>query len=210
MFGIVNYGAFIAASVLLNVTPGADTIYILTKSASGGRKQGIASALGISSGILIHTVLVSLGLSVILATSAMAFHSMKLLGATYLLVMGIRTLLQKGSFLTQQEDRKKSTFAVYRQGVITNALNPKVALFFLTLLPQYVSAGSNYGPLPFLLLGLTFVCTSTIWCVFIAFCSSFLTKLLQKSEKTGKIANRVTGCIYIGLGLHVLQAKAGS
>lgn len=207
MFGIINYGSFVIASILLNMTPGADTIYILTKSATGGRKQGFASALGISSGILIHTVLAALGLSAILATSATAFSVMKILGAGYLFVMGIRTLIKKEPLLAQTESGATSTFSVYRQGVITNALNPKVALFFLALLPQYVSADSGHGPLPFLLLGLTFVCTSTVWSLFIAYFASFIAAFLNKSERASGIANKITGCIYIGLGLNLLRAK---
>lgn len=207
MFGIVNYGGFITASVLLNLTPGSDTIYILSKSISGGRRQGVASALGILGGILIHTVLAALGLSAILATSAVAFNAMKILGAAYLIVMGVRTLMAKQSLFAISDKDPGSAWTAFRQGVLTNALNPKVALFFLALLPQYVSA-SSAGPLPFLLLGLTFVGTSTVWCMLLAYFSSFMAAWLNKSERVGQITNKVTGCIYILLGLNVLRAKA--
>ena len=209
MLGIAGYGGFLLSSILLNITPGADTIYILSKSMVGGRKKGIVSALGISTGILIHTVLASLGLSVILARSALAFTLMKFLGAGYLIVMGIRTLLSKDSVLAVDApgETAESTWKIYRQGVLTNALNPKVALFFLALLPQFVSADNPYGPLPFLLLGLSFFTTSTLWCVFIAFISSFVSRLLKKNKKVQMLASKMTGVVYIALGLNVLRAK---
>ncbi len=155
MFGIVGYFSFVLSSVLLNITPGADTVYILTRSAVGGRKTGIVSALGISTGILIHTVLAALGLSAILASSKLLFNIMKLCGAIYLAVMGIKALLSKDSLISEENAQNTSLWHIYRQGVLTNALNPKVALFFLALLPQFVSADNPYGPLPFLLLGLS-------------------------------------------------------
>lgn len=204
MYGIINLESFIIASILLNLTPGVDTIYILTKSASGGKKQGIASALGISSGILVHTVLVSLGLSAILATSAIAFTALKVVGAGYLVFMGIRSIMKKESIFEAKSSGSDNILKNYLQGVLTNVLNPKVALFFLALLPIYVDSSNSFGPLPFMILGLVFVCTSTIWTILIAFVSSFLSRHLNNNEKISKITNKVTGCIYIGLGLNIL------
>lgn len=209
MFGIIGYQGFLISSVLLNMTPGADTIYILSKSAVGGRKKGIVSALGISTGILIHTVLASLGLSVILAQSALLFNLMKILGAGYLIVMGAKTLTAQKSILeiNGSQNSEETLSKIYRQGVLTNALNPKVALFFLALLPQFVTAKNQYGPIPFLILGLSFFLTSTMWSVFIAYISSFISKFLQSSQKVQTAATKVTGLIYILLGLNVLRAK---
>lgn len=204
MFGIVGYKMFLLSGILLNLTPGSDTVYILTRAGVGGRKKGIASALGISTGILIHTVLAALGLSVILAKSAALFNAMKLAGAVYLAVMGIKTILSKDGIISHENNQKdENIFKVYRQGVLTNALNPKVALFFLALLPQFVSP----GPLPFLILGFTFFCTGTIWCTFLAYVASFISNFLQKNDKVKAIASKATGVIYILLGLNVLRAK---
>lgn len=207
MFGIVNFQGFLIAALLLNLTPGADTIYILTKSAAGGRKQGMASALGISGGIFFHTILAALGLSAILATSAAAFTVMKTLGAVYLLYMGLRTLRKKESMFSAEKQSEATAFKTFRQGVITNVLNPKVALFFLAFLPQYVSQGDVGNPVPFLILGSTFVITSTLWTLLIAYFSAFFAGFLNKNEQISRWTNRVTGCIYIGLGLNVLRAK---
>lgn len=207
MFGIVGYWSFVLSAVLLNLTPGSDTIYVLTRSAVGGRKNGITSALGISAGILVHTILAAFGLSAILARSEIAFNIVKYAGAAYLVFLGIKTLLTKGSLFAGSENVKMvSGFAVFRQGMLTNLLNPKLALFFLALLPQFVSPENTYGALPFPLLGLTFFTTSTIWCICLAFIASFAAKLLQKNEKVSRASTIVSGIIYILLGLNVLRA----
>lgn len=209
MPGIVNYGGFVLAALLLNITPGADTIYILSRAASGGRRCGVVSALGISTGILGHTVLAALGLSAILAVSARAFMAVKLLGAGYLVFLGVKTLLRKDAALAAGNGEKPGNlWAVYRQGVLTNLLNPKAAVFFLAFLPGYVDANAGYGPLPFLLLGLTFMGTSTLWSLVVAWFGSLLAGLLHRSERVGRITNKVVGCVYIALGLNLLRAEA--
>lgn len=208
MLGIINYGAFVLSSVLLNITPGSDIIYVITRSISGGRRVGVVSAAGICTGILLHTLLASLGLSAILASSETAFNVMKILGAAYLIVMGIRTIFQKSSILSTKGTVKQDSLSkTFREGVLTNALNPKVALFFLALLPQFVSLDNSFGPLPFMMLGFTFFTTSIIWCLFLAFVSSFAFDLLMKNERVSRIATKATGVIYIFLGLGVLLAK---
>ena len=189
------------------MTPGSDTIYVLTRSAVGGRKKGVISALGISGGILIHTTLAAFGLSAVLASSPLAFNIVKYSGAAYLVVLGLKNLFSKRSvFSGDGEIKDESAFRVFRQGVLTNVLNPKAALFFLALLPQFVSPDNTYGALPFLLLGLTFFTTSTIWSVFLAVVSSYANRLLQKNERAQSAASRATGVIYILLGLNVLRA----
>lgn len=168
----------------------------------------MASALGISTGILVHTLLAAFGLSVVLSTSLVAFNIMKFLGAAYLIFMGVKTICSKDSILCfAPENRGETIVKTYVQGILTNALNPKVALFFLSLLPQFVAAENTYGYLPFLLLGLTFFCTSTLWCLVVAFVSSPISRLLNKNQKIGNIANKTTGVVYILLGLNVLAQK---
>lgn len=210
MFGITGYASFIASSIALNIIPGSDTIYIVSKSAVGGRKKGFVSALGISTGILIHTLLVSLGLSAVLASSAPLFNAMKAAGSAYLIIMGLRTIFSKTPLFetgssdgTLQEPLSKA----YIQGVLTNALNPKVALFFLALLPQFVSADNPYGPLPFFLLGITFFTTASIWGMLLAFTASFLSRILNSGPRISKTASVISGIIYVALGLNVLRVK---
>ena len=206
--GIINYGQFVLSAILLNLVPGSDTVYILTRAVVGGRKKGIISALGISTGILIHTLLAALGLSVILRESALAFNIMKYAGAGYLVFLGIKAIVSKKPlFDSSPESLDESPLKVYRQGVLTNALNPKVALFFLALLPQFVSQSAGSSPLPFLVLGLTFFTTSTIWSVALSFASSFANTLLRKSKGLQNAAGKAAGIVYILLGLNVLRSK---
>lgn len=210
MFGIVGYSSFVISTIILNLTPGADTIYILSRSAVGGRKKGMVSALGISTGILIHTILAALGLSLILANSAFLFNLLKMAGAAYLVAMGVKTIMAQESLVSRDaagNQKSETLFKTYRQGVLTNVLNPKVAIFFLALLPQFVSADNAFGPLPFLLLGVTIFATSTIWTLFLAYISSFVSKILNSSDKMSTAATTASGLVYIGLGLNVLRAK---
>ncbi len=208
MFGINGYEAFVISSILLNMTPGSDTIYILSKSATGGRKCGMASALGISAGIFIHTVLAALGLSVILAQSPLCFNIMKFLGAGYLIWMGIKIFFSKKSpFEAADTGKEESLMVVFRQGVFTNVLNPKVALFFLALLPQFVSDSSEYGPLPFLILGFTFFITSTVWSLMLAHVASYFNRLLARNRKVQTASGKFSGIIYMLLGLNILRAR---
>src|SRR5205807_3032333 len=175
MFGIHNFGLFLVAGILLNLTPGPDTLYILGRSIAQGREAGIASALGISLGSIFHTCAAALGLSAILTTSALAFGAVKLLGGAYLISLGIKMILDRCKHLSLPSNfRRRTTTAAFRQGVFTNILNPKVALFFLAFLPQFIDPASNSKVLAFLTLGLAFVTTGTIWCLILAwFASAF-------------------------------------
>lgn len=208
MFGIVNFSVFIITGIILNLTPGADTMYILGNSMSNGKKAGIMSALGISTGCIVHTILAALGLSVILAKSALAFNIIKYLGAAYLVYLGIRSFMSKSSLLIYNGDNEKNSFKnIYFQGIITNVLNPKVALFFLAFLPQFINPNNTYGVLPFLLLGCTFIITGTIWCIILAVFSSYLTGKISKKVGLANSLNKISGIIFVGLGLNLLRAK---
>lgn len=207
MFGIVNYGLFVISGIILNLTPGADTMYILGTSMSKGRRAGILSALGISTGCLFHTTLAALGLSIILAKSALAFNIVKFLGAGYLIYLGIRSILSKSSSLTERKDGNESGIRIYLQGVMTNVLNPKVALFFLAYIPQFINPGNSFGPLPFLLLGFTFFVTGTLWDTFLAVAASFLLTFLKKKTRSALLMNKISGVIFVGLGINLLRAK---
>lgn len=209
MFGIENYLGFILAGIVLNITPGADSIYIMTRSIAQGKRAGIYSVLGVSTGGLIHTVFASFGLSIILAKSAFAFMIVKYLGAAYLIYLGIKMLFEKNNLFeskTQNFD-KLSLGKIYRQGLITNILNPKVALFFLAFLPQFIEPQYTNSAIPFLILGVTFMTTGTLWCLFLAYASSLITKTLRNNDRIGKILQKVSGLIFIGLGAKLLLDK---
>src|SRR5215510_10773308 len=129
MAGVHDLWAFLAASFLLWLTPGPDTMYILARSIAQGRRAGLLSALGIGSGILVHTLLAAFGLSAVLATSAWAFAVVKVSGAAYLIYLGLQALRKKIEPLTTPNLSPLSGWRLYRQGVLSNTLNPKVAIF---------------------------------------------------------------------------------
>jgi len=209
MYGIENYLGFIIAGILLNLTPGADTMYILTRSITQGRKAGIYSVLGITTGGLIHTTLAAFGLSIILAKSAFAFNTIKYIGVAYLVYLGIKMIIDKNNLFDNKTQKIETTdlFKIYRQGLITNVLNPKVALFFLSLLPQFINPHYANGPIPFLILGATFMTTGTIWCLILAYSASLITKTLRNNDRIGKIMQKISGFIFIGLGIKILTDK---
>jgi RhtB (resistance to homoserine/threonine) family protein len=209
MPGIENYLGFIIAGVLLNLTPGADTMYILTRSISQGRKAGIYSVYGIVTGAMVHTLFAAFGLSVILSTSATIFAMIKYAGVIYLMYLGIKMISDKSNIFEEKNlnFKERSLFRIYRQGMLTNLLNPKVALFYLSFLPQFIRLDNPYGPLPFLILGFTFITTGTIWCMFLAYSSSFMTKTLRNNTKTGKYLQKLSGVIFIILGLKLALGK---
>jgi len=208
MFGIHDFALFLAAGILLNLTPGPDTAYILGRSIAQGREAGIASALGICVGSIFHTCAAALGLSAILATSAVAFGAIKLLGGAYLIFLGAKMLLDRRKHLRLPSDfRRRTTAAAFRQGVLTNVLNPKVALFFLAFLPQFIEPASNMKVLAFLALGLTFVTTGTVWCLILAWFASTFSERLRRNETIGQWLNRAAGALFVFMGLRLATAK---
>jgi RhtB (resistance to homoserine/threonine) family protein len=208
MFGIHDFGLFLAAGILLNLTPGPDTVYILGRSIAQGREAGIASALGISLGSIFHTCAAALGLSAILATSAVAFGTIKLLGGAYLIFLGVKMIVDRRKQLSLPSNfRRHTTTAAFRQGILTNILNPKVALFFLAFLPQFIDPASNMKIAAFITLGLTFVTTGTIWCLILAWFASVFSERLRKNEIISQWLNRTAGAVFVFLGLRLATTK---
>lgn len=209
MYGIENYLGFLVAGILLNLTPGADTIYILTRSISQGKRAGIYSVLGISTGVLVHTVLASFGLSIILAKSVVAYNLVRYVGVAYLFYLGVRMIIEKNNLFDNKDQKIKglSLLKIYWQGMLTNVLNPKVALFFLSFLPQFINPAYAIGPLPFLILGLTFLTTGTLWCFFLASSASLVSKTLRNNDRIGKMMQKISGIVFIGLGIKLLSDK---
>jgi threonine/homoserine/homoserine lactone efflux protein len=205
VFGIEHYTAFVLAGILLNLTPGADTLYILTRSIAQGRKAGLYSVLGISTGCLVHTSLAAFGLSLILRESVLAYSIVQYAGAGYLLYLGVRAILdKKNPFVNQAVDIGEVNYrSIYTQAVLTNVLNPKVALFFLSFLPQFIDPRNPYGAIPFLILGCTFLTTGTLWCFCLAFFASRITKAMRENRGGGRILQKISGIIFLGLGLRI-------
>lgn len=205
MFGVENFVLFLVTGILLNITPGSDTIYILSRTVAQGKKAGIMSVLGIVTGAIAHTLFAALGLSIILMKSAMVFNFVKWLGAGYLIYLGFKAIRSRSNEQFEiNTEYKIEIRKIYTQGFLTNLLNPKVALFYLAFLPQFISPLNHFGPLPFLLLGLTFITTGTVWCLVLVQLSAFMAGKLRDT-KLGKYSNKVAGFVYVALGLNILR-----
>lgn len=208
MYGIQNFELFCLSAVVLSITPGPDTFYILGRAISQGTKSGTASVLGISTGVLIHTLAAAIGLSTILATSALVFGIIKLVGAAYLVYLGIMLILaSKHDNVSNKNKLPASSFwKIYSQGVITNVLNPKVALFFLSFLPQFIDP--NRGDVTsFLSLGLIYVFICTIWYLIFAGFSSAIAMAFKKNPSWIRTINKISGGMFILLGINLAFLK---
>jgi len=208
MLGIHHYWLFIATAIVLILTPGQDTFFILGRSLAGGRTAGVAAALGVSAGTVVHTILAALGLSALLATSPYAFMAVKFAGAAYLLYIGIKALLTRAAPMPgAEQSRDGGRWPAFRQGIITNLLNPKVALFFLALMPQFIEAASTTKVGAFLALGLSFVLLGVMWCCVLAIAAAKLRGAFLRRPSIATWLNRVAGAMFIGLGIKLATAR---
>ncbi len=209
MLDLGHLGLFVLASIGLAITPGPAVLYIVTRSVSQGRAAGFVSCLGVAVGGMLHVAAAGLGLSAVLATSALAFSVVKYAGAAYLLWVGIRKLTQPPPAPAAEIDAPRSLSRVFRDGVVVNVLNPKTALFFLAFLPQFVVPGRGDAPLQFALLGGLFVaiafCTDTSWSLAAGSASGWL----RRNPKFASSERYVAGSVYVGLGLAAAMSGNG-
>ena len=210
MLGIQEFWLFILSGLLLNITPGPDTAYILGRSIQLGWRGGAAAAIGICTGCLVHVFGAAIGLSALLMASSTAFAVLKLAGAGYLLFIGVQMLLARQKPLADVavQGGETSLRKVFWQGALTNVLNPKVALFFLAFLPQFVAAESPHKPLAFLLLGGIFIFNSTLWCLGIAAFAAKAASSIRRSEGVMVWVNRVLGGMFVYLGFRMATMEA--
>ena len=199
MLGIHHYWLFIATAIVLILTPGQDTFFILGRSIASGRPAGIAAALGISAGTIVHTGAAALGLSALLATSPYAFMAVKFAGAAYLLYIGVRALLSRSNGLSGAQPARAGNghWPAFRQGIVTNLLNPKVALFFLALMPQFVDVSRPVLPQVAALSAIT-VLTGVLWWSFVVRVATTLTAVLERPRVRRRL-DLTTGVALVGL-----------
>lgn len=193
---------FMAAALALNVTPGPDMLYVVARSVGEGRAAGIISALGIAAGSLVHTLAVALGLAGLLRAVPLAFEIVKWVGAAYLIWLGIRTLRTRGS-VGQMTVTSASMRTVFAQGMLTNLLNPKVALFFLAFLPQFVDPERGPVALQIISLGLLFNTSGTLVNILVAILASGAGAWSRRQFGESVLLRRVTGVLFIGLGVRL-------
>jgi threonine/homoserine/homoserine lactone efflux protein len=194
---------FVAAGLLLNITPGPDVLYIVGRSLAQGRIAGVISALGISTGCLFHVAAAALGLSALVLAVPVAYDIVRYTGAAYLVWLGVRAIVSKSSPLNVQRVDPDRLGRIFRQGMLTNILNPKVALFFLAFLPQFTDPARGSVPLQVTLLGLIFIANGTVVCVLYAIGASWLGEWLRTRYDIAAWLNRAMGGLFIGLGVRL-------
>lgn len=225
MPGTHDLALFIVSGLLLNLTPGADLLYITSRSAAHGLRAGAAAVLGVSAGCAVHVLAAALGVSALLAASATAFTVLKLLGAAYLVYMGMMLLRQRPAQqpvvadVTNVADwadgveadravRPPSLRAVAAQGFLTNVLNPKVVLFFIAFVPPFIDPAAANKPLAFLMLGAIFTLNSTLCCLLLAWLAARL-GAAGVGARARTWIRRTAGGLFVLLGLRLALAEQG-
>jgi len=194
---------FVGVAWALILAPGPDMLYVITRGVTQGRRAGMLSAVGVVCGILVHTTAAAFGLTLILQTSALAFLVVKTLGGIYLIYLGVKAWRDKSTFSVQASVSHVSLRRVFWQGVLSNVLNPKIAIFFLAFLPQFVEKGSGNVPLQMVILGLTFACFGLCFLLVIGYSSGKIGSLLTRRPYYAQSLQRLAGGILIGLGIRL-------
>lgn len=212
MFGTHDLALFVISGLLLNMAPGPDSLLVMARSAAQGWRAGSAAALGIGAGTCVHIVAAALGMSALLATSATAFMLVKWVGAAYLLYIGIGMLLAKRKAASEPGHATMAVLPygrIFAQGFLTNVLNPKVALFFLAFVPQFISPDAEHKALAFLLLGAIFNLNGMLWCHLLALSTAFAQQRLRVGERVALWLQRGTGGLFTLLGIKLVLAERG-
>jgi threonine/homoserine/homoserine lactone efflux protein len=196
-----SLSGFIVAALIVLLIPGPGVLYIVTRSLSQGRRAGFVSVLGLSAGALVHVVAATAGLSAILLASAAAFGAVKALGAAYLIYLGLRTILSSGAGAQEESTDRRSASRLFRDGVIVSVLNPKIAVFFLAFLPQFVDESRGSVAQQILALGLLYVTLALITDGAYAFLAGSVRHWIDARFMRGPLPRYASGAVYIGLGV---------
>lgn len=194
---------FIGVSWALIISPGPDMIYVITRGMAHGRRAGMLSAVGVVCGILVHTTAAAFGLTLILQTSALAFLFVKLIGAAYLVYLGIKAWKDKSTFQLQTSASPATSTSLFWQGVLSNVLNPKIAIFFLAFLPQFVDQGSAQVTWQMVILGLTFAGFGLCFLLVVGYSSGTVGTWLTSRPPLAQFFQRLAGGIMIALGIRL-------
>ena len=205
-----HYLAFVGASVLLVLVPGPDMLYLLARCMAQGRRAGAMAALGINAGGYVHLLAAVTGLSAILMTSAVAFMVVKWTGAVYLLILGLRALAGNGSNLQlpTEELVGRSLRAVFWQGLLSDVLNPKVAIFFLALLPQFIDTKAGHPLGQLVVLGLTINMVAIVINLALVAVSASVTRRLRRDARAARWLQKAMGGMFIGLSARLAVERA--
>ncbi len=201
-----DIGLFMIASALLTIAPGPDIIYVLTRGITQGRRAGFAAALGFATGVIFHTALAALGIAAVIKSSEFAFSLVRYAGAAYLVYLGIRTLMSRSAFQLSSDHSSLALWTVYKQSVIGNVLNPKVTLFFLSFLPQFINLSAGHVELQIVLLNAIFMLQTVVIFGAIALFSGAVGDKLRSNTVIADRLNIFAGVIFVALGIRVAQA----
>src|SRR5689334_3540126 len=196
---------FMAAALALNLTPGPDMMYVTARSVADGRRAGVVAALGIGAGTLVHIAALALGLAALLASVPLAYDALRIAGALYLVVIGLQLLLRR-SRAEAMPITPAPLGTVFAQAVLTNVFNPKVALFFLAFLPQFVDPAAGSAVAQIVLLGLVFDVQGTVVNVAVAFLASGTTARLRSNARAVSLLQRLGGALFVALGARLAVA----
>ena len=197
-----DFFAFLFAAFMLNIAPGPDMLYVIGRSVGQGRRAGIVSSLGVFVGCWVHILAAAFGIAALLRSSPAAFNVVRYAGAAYLIYLGIRMVAKKSDLSSQQLEPERLP-SIFRQGAITNVLNPKVAIFFLAFLPQFIDARRGSVVLQILLLGLIFNVGGTLVNLAVAYAGGTLGEMLRRNQHLARLQQWFTGLVFIGLGLRL-------
>ncbi len=203
LMDIVSITSFLGVAALLTVMPGPDNLFVLAQSISNGKYAGISTSLGLCTGLLGHIAAATLGLSAIIYQSALAFAIVKYAGAAYLLYLAYKTFTAKDSALAVENKEAIEYKVLYKKGVIMNLLNPKVSLFFLALLPQFVNHSTGHATQQMLVYGAVFLVQALIIFTLISLFAGKVGEFLRKSPALSKRLNLVQGSIFTLIGLKI-------
>ena len=209
MFEPAKFLLFVGVSWALILAPGPDMLYVITRGMTLGRRAGMLSAVGVIFGILVHTTAAAFGLTLILQTSTLAFLIVKYLGAAYLIYLGVKAWREKSTFRLPSSTLDVSLRRVFWQGVLSNVLNPKIAIFFLAFLPQFVEKGSSHVSIQMMALGLTFAFFGLCFLLAVGYSSGTLGGWLARRPHHAQFLGRLAGGILIGLGIRLALTERG-
>ncbi|PWA11195.1 LysE family translocator [Pueribacillus theae] len=204
---LITILSFLGVAVLLTLMPGPDILFVISQSISQGKKAGIFTALGLCTGLLFHISAAALGISAIVYQSTVAFSIVKYAGAIYLLYLAWQAFRAKNDSLLLQEQKNRRLKELYRKGIIMNVLNPKVSLFFLALLPQFVNKSAGHIPMQMVLLGFVFIVQALVVFGTVSFLSDKIRHLLMNNPAIAKKMNLVEGTILAIIGLQVALSE---
>ncbi len=195
---------FLTSAFALNIAPGPDLLFIFSKTISGGKKVGIAASLGVCSGAMLHVVIAAIGLSAILVTSAIAFTFVKIIGVGYLLYLAYQAFRSSGLAFEEEEENQnnnESIWSAFKQGILIDILNPKVALFFMAFLPQFLREGHGSNASQLFLLGLIVIIIAIIVEITFVIFASKISRKFRENKQYGLWLDRVVGTVFVGLGV---------